>query len=105
MPKFNWEARTRTGGIQKGVIEAATVDVVEAQLKKYGFSNITIHAESKGLGFKFPKFGGSGKVTCAIARRLVMGCAGTVGTRVVRSALGQGGIEQQRPEAADCEPL
>jgi type IV pilus assembly protein PilC len=58
MPKFNWEARTRTGGTQKGVIEAATVDVVEAQLKKYGFSNIVIKAESKGLGFKLPKFGG-----------------------------------------------
>jgi type IV pilus assembly protein PilC len=63
MPKFNWEARTKTGGLQKGVIEAATVDVVEAQLKKYGFSNITIKAESKGLSFKFPKFGGgSGKI-------------------------------------------
>ncbi|MEI7818128.1 MAG: type II secretion system F family protein [Desulfuromonadales bacterium] len=62
MPKFNWEARTRTGGTQKGVIEAATVDVVEAQLKKYGFSNITIKSESKGLGFKLPKFGGGGKI-------------------------------------------
>jgi type IV pilus assembly protein PilC len=61
MPKFNWEARTRTGGSQKGVIEAATVDVVEAQLKKYGFSNIKIKAEAKGLSFKLPKFGG-GKV-------------------------------------------
>ncbi len=57
MPKFNWEARTRTGGTQKGVIEAATVDIVEAQLKKYGFSNITIKSESKGLSFKLPKFG------------------------------------------------
>jgi type IV pilus assembly protein PilC len=62
MPKFNWEARTRTGGTQKGVIEAATVDVVEAQLKKYGFSNITIKTESKGLNFKLPKFGGGGKI-------------------------------------------
>ncbi|MDD2309612.1 MAG: type II secretion system F family protein [Desulfuromonadaceae bacterium] len=62
MPKFNWEARTRTGGSQKGVIEAATVDVVEAQLKKYGFSNIKIKAEAKGLSFKLPKFGGGGKV-------------------------------------------
>jgi type IV pilus assembly protein PilC len=61
MPKFNWEARTRTGGTQKGVIEAATVDVVEAQLRKYGFSNITIKADSKGLGFKLPKFGGGNK--------------------------------------------
>ena len=62
MPKFNWEARTRTGGSQKGVIEAATVDVVEAQLKKYGFSNIKIQAQAKGLSFKLPKFGGGGKI-------------------------------------------
>lgn len=62
MPKFNWEARTRSGGTQKGVIEAATVDVVEAQLKKYGFSNISIKEESKGLSFKLPKFGGAPKV-------------------------------------------
>ncbi|MFZ2950860.1 MAG: type II secretion system F family protein [Desulfuromonadaceae bacterium] len=62
MPKFNWEARTRSGGTQKGVIEAATVDIVEAQLKKYGFSNITIKAESKGLSFNLPKFGGASKI-------------------------------------------
>lgn len=62
MPKFNWEARTRTGGSQKGVIDAATVDVVEAQLKRYGFSNIKIKSESKGLSFNLPKFGGGGKV-------------------------------------------
>jgi type IV pilus assembly protein PilC len=62
MAKFNWEARTRTGGAQSGVIEAATVDVVEAQLKKYGFSNITIKEEVKGFSFKLPKFGGSGKI-------------------------------------------
>ena len=62
MPKFNWEARTRTGGTQKGVIEAATVDIVEAQLKKYGFSNVSIKAESKGLSFKLPKFGGGGNI-------------------------------------------
>ena len=62
MPKYNWEARTRSGGTQKGVIEAATVVVVEAQLKKYGFSNISIKEESKGLSFKLPKFGGAPKV-------------------------------------------
>ena len=62
MPKFNWEARTRTGGAQKGVIDAATVDVVEAQLKKYGFTNIKIVAESKGSSFKLPSFGGSKKI-------------------------------------------
>jgi len=62
MPKFNWEARTRTGGTQKGVIEAATVDVVEAQLKKYGYSKITTKEEAKRISFKLPKFGGSKKI-------------------------------------------
>jgi type IV pilus assembly protein PilC len=62
MPKFNWEARAKTGGSQKGVMEADTVDIVEAQLKKYGFSNISIKSESKGIGFKLPKFGGGGKI-------------------------------------------
>ncbi|HIJ80108.1 MAG TPA: type II secretion system F family protein [Desulfuromonadales bacterium] len=62
MPKFDWEARTRTGGIQKGVIEAATVDIVEAQLKKYGFSNITIKQQAKGMSFKMPSFGGGKKI-------------------------------------------
>jgi len=62
MPNFNWEARTRTGGTQKGVMEAATVDIVEAQLKRYGFSNITIKSDAKGIGFKLPKFGGGGKI-------------------------------------------
>lgn len=62
MPKFNWEARTKTGGTQKGVIEAGSVDIVEAQLKKYGFTNISIKADSKGVGFKLPKIGGGGKI-------------------------------------------
>lgn len=62
MPKFNWEARTKTGGTQKGVIEAATVDVVEAQLKKYGFTNISIKAETKSFSFKIPGFGGGPKI-------------------------------------------
>ena len=61
MPKFNWEARAKTGGTQKGVMEAETVDIVETQLKRYGFSNISIKSESKGIGFKLPSFGG-GKI-------------------------------------------
>lgn len=62
MPKFNWEARTRTGGAQKGVMEAASVDVVEAQLKKFGFTGINIKEVSKGFEIKLPKFGGGGKI-------------------------------------------
>ena len=62
MPKFNWEARTKTGGTQKGVIEASTAEIVDAQLKKYGFTNISIKAESKGFSFKLPSFGGGPKI-------------------------------------------
>ncbi len=62
MPKFNWEATTKTGTSQKGVIEAETEAAVEAQLRKYGFSKITIKAESKGFDFKMPSFGGGKKI-------------------------------------------
>jgi len=62
MPKFNWEARTKAGGAQKGVMEAASLEIVEAQLKKYGFSNTVINESTKGIKFKLPKFGGGGKV-------------------------------------------
>ncbi len=63
MPKFNWEAINKAGGAQKGVIEAATVDAVEAQLKKNGFSKITIKGESKGFNIKLPSFGGGVKIS------------------------------------------
>jgi len=62
MPSFNWEARTKTGGLQKGVIEAASVEMVEAQLRKFGYSNITTKQVAKGMSFKLPSFGKGGKV-------------------------------------------
>jgi len=58
MPKFNWEAKTKAGALQKGVMEATSESVVEAQLKKFGFSSITIKSEK--AGFKIPGFGGGG---------------------------------------------
>jgi type IV pilus assembly protein PilC len=61
MPKFSWEARSKTGSVQKGVIEAGSVAIVETQLKRYGFSGITIKEEKQGRAFKIPGFGG-GKV-------------------------------------------
>jgi type IV pilus assembly protein PilC len=60
MPKFNWEAKTRAGSPQKGVMDANNESMVEAQLKKYGFTSITIKGEK--AGFKIPGFGPSGKV-------------------------------------------
>ncbi len=59
MPKFNWEARSKSGGAQKGVMEAQNTALVEAQLKRYGFTGISIKEEGKGLGkeLKFVGFG------------------------------------------------
>src|SRR5512136_1237376 len=61
MPKYSWEARSKTGSVQKGVIEASSEALVEAQLKKYGLTGITIREEGKKLEIKIPGFG-RGKV-------------------------------------------
>jgi len=55
MAKYSWEARSRNGAQQKGVMEATTKASVEAQLKKFGFSSITI--KESGKAFKFPGLG------------------------------------------------
>jgi type IV pilus assembly protein PilC len=63
MPKFRWEARTKNGGTQKGVIEAATADVAVAHLKKrYDFGKISVAEEKRGISFSLPKLGRGGKV-------------------------------------------
>ncbi len=58
MPKYSWEARSRTGAVQKGVMEAASSAAVEAQLKKFGFGSISVKEEGKGLSMelKLPGF-------------------------------------------------
>lgn len=53
MPKFTWEARTKAGAQQKGVMEATNESMVESQLKKYGFTGITVKAEKGGFKFSF----------------------------------------------------
>jgi type IV pilus assembly protein PilC len=60
MPKYTWEAKSRTGSVQKGVMEASSAAVVEAQLKKYGLAGISVKEEGKKFSLKLP--GGSGKV-------------------------------------------
>ncbi len=62
MPKFTWEARTKAGAQQKGVMEAANEAMVEAQLKKFGFTNITIKSEKAGINIPFLGKGGGGSV-------------------------------------------
>jgi type IV pilus assembly protein PilC len=63
MAKFSWEARGKGGAVQKGVMEAASSTIVEAQLKRYGFGGITVKEEGKGFSMelKLPSFGG-GKI-------------------------------------------
>src|SRR6185369_11812185 len=63
MAKFSWEARGKGGAVQKGVMEAASSAIVEAQLKRYGFGGITVKEEGKGFSMelKLPSFGG-GKI-------------------------------------------
>lgn len=59
MPKFDWEARSKAGSTQKGVMEAANAAQVESQLKRYGFSSITVKEQGKGFQLQI-KFPGSG---------------------------------------------
>jgi len=61
MPKYNWEARSKAGSVQKGIMEAASVLQVEGQLKKYGFSGISVKEDGKGLNFEIKLFGGGAK--------------------------------------------
>ncbi|CAH2031531.1 type II secretion system F family protein [Trichlorobacter ammonificans] len=59
MPKFAWEAKTRTGAVQKGVTDAPDAASVEVQLKRAGMVGITVKEQRQG--FKLPSFGG-GKI-------------------------------------------
>ena len=59
MPKFDWEARSKAGSTQKGVMEAGNAAQVESQLKRYGFSSITVKEQGKGLNMQL-KLPGSG---------------------------------------------
>ncbi|MBJ6751437.1 type II secretion system F family protein [Geomonas anaerohicana] len=64
MAKFDWEARSKAGSVQKGVMEAASAAMVEAQLKRYGFNGITVREQGKGFAMelKIPGFGGPKKI-------------------------------------------
>ena len=62
MPKFTWEARTKAGAQQKGVMEAGNESMVEAQLKKYGFTGISVKSDKSGGRFQLFGKGGGGKV-------------------------------------------
>ena len=58
MAKFAWDARSKTGNAQKGVMEATNAGQVETQLKKFGFTGITVKEQAKGMQFKLFGMGG-----------------------------------------------
>jgi type IV pilus assembly protein PilC len=58
MPKYSWEAKSRAGSVQKGVMEASSVALVEAQLKKYGLTGITVKEEGQRFKLRLPGRGG-----------------------------------------------
>jgi type IV pilus assembly protein PilC len=62
MPKYSWEARSKSGSVQKGVMEASSAALVEAQLKKYGLTGITVKEEGKKFALKLPGLGGGAKI-------------------------------------------
>ena len=59
MAKFDWEARSKAGSAQKGVMEANSAAQVETQLKRYGFTGITVKEQGKGFSMelKLPGMG------------------------------------------------
>lgn len=61
MAKYSWEAKSKAGSVQKGVMDASSVALVEAQLKKYGLTGITVREEGRRFDLKLPGAGG-GKV-------------------------------------------
>jgi type IV pilus assembly protein PilC len=61
MPKFNWEAKSKAGSVQKGVMEASNASLVETQLKRYGFTGIAIKEEKQRKEIRIPGLGG-GKI-------------------------------------------
>ncbi len=62
MPKYKWEARTASGASQKGIIEAASAQIVQAQLRKNGLSRISVTEIKERKGLKIPGFGRGKKI-------------------------------------------
>jgi type IV pilus assembly protein PilC len=53
MPVYTWKGRTRQGTVAKGVMEAASQDAVEAQLRAQMLTPITVKAKAKELSEYF----------------------------------------------------
>src|SRR5688572_13216385 len=60
MAEFTWEARTRTGEVQKGVMDAADAAAVQAKLRQQQLTPVKVAKKAKRLSLKLG--GGSVKV-------------------------------------------
>ena len=69
MPKFGWEARSKAGASQKGTMEATNSSLVEAQLKRYGFTGISVKEQGKGIQFNLNFLGGKKIATVIFTRQ------------------------------------
>ena len=52
MAEFVWEARTRTGELRKGVMEADGPDVVEQRLRQQQMSPVSVKRQARALSFQ-----------------------------------------------------
>jgi len=52
MAEFVWEARTRTGELRKGVMEADGPDVVEQRLRQQQLSPVSVKRQARALSFQ-----------------------------------------------------
>jgi type IV pilus assembly protein PilC len=71
MPSFQYEARSRTGEVKKGVLEANDVGAANDALRRQGLTPTDIKAKAREINLKLPGFGGgvSGKELATFTRQ------------------------------------
>jgi type IV pilus assembly protein PilC len=71
MAAFTWEARTRTGTVKKGTMEAVNEAAVMAQLRAQALTPVVVKAKAKDLlaGFKMPGGGVPTKLLVMFTRQ------------------------------------
>jgi type IV pilus assembly protein PilC len=57
-PVFTYEAKTKTGEVKKGDMEAADAEAVETRLRQLGYQPVKVRKKSSSAGFSVPGFGG-----------------------------------------------
>jgi type IV pilus assembly protein PilC len=61
MEAFKYEAKTSSGGVKKGVVQAASRDEAMSMLRQQGVRATKVTTKSKDIEIKLPGFGGSVK--------------------------------------------